>query len=764
MNISTKRSPFQPIRYYPTAAFILLLLTVCLSPWQCLHALNADNNSRLFKQPMLELSNQPTSMAKQFVLDFDTPHFGAVYRVAVADGRAAVVAFERRTGLPFAYMRDGLMVILDPENPGGIAIREGGNPEVQFGTIDEGKLLLTLGFTERDKPLVRFNWNGLVEKLSRDKIAKEDVIGEIAGIITVETELSTTRVVWGDDEFPFRAWLMETKAGMSLGINSIHFQDKTARQWLALTREDFIALSPAAPRKIGLDDAIKYWRAPIEAFRDRPFVDLAKGMSRLLKIGGNIRNKTLVDQLLRALSEPQLLDEARHRVLVNQVEQGVFLRFANRPQTGRRLHETWGGHPVDMRAYLLSESALSTTYGHALATWRAVVSDEEVPSQVHARAVDLLSKLGVPPDDDTLGKIQGVVEKRDDPALSLAVASGFARLGLAEDRHWVELSKVLHDKTRDPTSRLSALTGLLYGDAMKMDDIDIAITLFKKLGASEDIHEQSAREAVAMFAMNPQGRARLIEELEAKHGPHLTERYVHGLRQAVSLIAQKDRDPVVDALVALAARPDVPERAFLNAILALKQDAPQPVFDKVVRTALASPIAFKPKWVLSEMETEHRYGDFIELIAKHYDTYDASSRGQTMSALSLEQRKEALDNPHVHRILLAGLGDSEDMVRWKAIVTVGNLRNEKLLPDPRRYIESLTDLLVEPDSDRETRALIKALHHLSDGEVTLDGVPRTEQGYYRVDDEAKAWWAKNLDPARKRALAWAQKQPEVRQL
>jgi hypothetical protein len=221
----------------------------------------------LLKKGKLELSTRPQSAAEAFQFYFAAQILDGKKSVStnwhvVRDGkRVAVVA---RAGddvnsPPFFYMTEGLFVVVDASNPGGLAVAEGGRPAFSLGSGPQGQMFdcsfrwgakapedkdNNVDKDDKDeRPMILVDAGALLgDLLSHARRSEYDAA---KGIVTLRTEHLTAKVLIPPKEQD-RTVLGFRELLVGGGGNAVHLSipptAKPTADYFSVTKEAVMAL------------------------------------------------------------------------------------------------------------------------------------------------------------------------------------------------------------------------------------------------------------------------------------------------------------------------------------------------------------------------------------------------------------------------------------------------------------------------------------------------------------------------------------------
>lgn len=707
-------------------------------------------------QPVL--SNEADSEARSFTADVDLPQRGVVIRVAVDAGNTAAVAFDRETGLPFACMRDGLMVGLDPDQPGRLAVLDRGAPTVRVDTKPEGGVAVDVLFEQQDDSITRLDLGGLASMSLADHRGAQSIESGKNRVAVIQRERSLVLISWvsAGGAFHIRSIAIATEGGGGLAINAIDTRTASARVLTGITLKHFGG-EAAVSRRIDPENPGAFLAVP-EALADDPQLqESARAMAKVLRVGQSLHTKTAVDQSLRALSRlPAGVPDRRALELIDAVESAVIRDYVRQPVGRARVTETWAYDRADTLAHLLAERGLSSTYPAAQAMWHVALDQADLSVHVRTRMVALLGHLGIEPESQAIEAWRN--RQNHDPDLAAAVAAALVRLGAAGH----EAPKALCDALSDPAltveTKLDAAAALLSAQA-PCEGITQATEWFAAAAERGKLHRVPARPALFLYAQTPEGAADLLDALEVTDDPAVMEAYIEAVANAMASMPPARRQEAVDALLRMARAEDLPTGVYLWLIRAgIQPYASAEDFDRFASQTLAQPDSPRARHMLAVLTEQKTAGRYVELINQHFEAMDTPAKTQAMTALMVESGEGTFKQNATQQLLLTGLGDEDDTVRWYAIKAVGIAAQRELLHEADPYLPTLAGMLDAPASDREAKALVITLHLLSEGGIELAGAPRDASGRFLVGDKANQWWARNLTSLIDEARRWSAQQ------
>jgi hypothetical protein len=256
---------------------------------------------KLLDSGRLELSTRPSGAAERFAFSCKLEAVGENAALAtrmfsvVRDGeRAALVSWpgEAKGGLPSCYSTNGLMVAVDPVEPGGLILLPGGQPavtvthdgealRVQFGhdnrTPEESVLLDVAPILKRAMTKARrFSYDATTEEVQVD-------IDGMCFIVLVPTD-PARQTVLGFEE-------------LALGTKEFHMWVKV--ESTAELKRDYFAVTAESVRKLGLpvrtpekeSDLKRLWLTPMDFRRDLRLRDAAEKLQSLFPLKEKAKGK-----------------------------------------------------------------------------------------------------------------------------------------------------------------------------------------------------------------------------------------------------------------------------------------------------------------------------------------------------------------------------------------------------------------------------------------------------------------------------------------
>ncbi len=712
---------------------------------------------------ILQLSNREDSSLEDFAVDLDVPSAGVIYRIIAKNNNIAIVSFDRRNGLPVSLMRQGLMVVVDRDTPGSLAIRKIGSPIITLGVDDQGDIKFAIEFSEEKAGLVDINIHDLLEHTLNAANAISTSKGEKYSLTTIVRKKSTIRIVWKQDaDFQLCALTVNPIEGHGIAINSIRSLVADPGDWCDLQLEDFADVGPI--RRLATGDIKQYFTSGPKLTTNEDYFTASKKFLAVLEAKDGIRSKISLDQGLATLAALQSSkDDASGRkaeALCYALDGLVRRDLTRQIPVDFRADIQYPYNKVDILSFLISEYGLSSTINHAASVWVAINEPGQPFLERHEVSAKLLGDLGIAPEKETLASLRERIANHKRSDFSIRFASALARLQLASDSELRLLCKAIEDESAQPLVRLDALRGLLSNN-IECDNYLSALGIFNSLAIYDHAHTPDALTALTLLALRDDTFQKILLQLSDLKDPLLLDVYARAITKVLPHKDLHTRQAAVATSVGFLQQTNTPRSAYSVVLAGIYDFLPNEVFCRIMDDAIATDNRFKTEAVLALLATKQTGAEHVNRINKSYKFLSPQAKAHSFIMVMSVSVPATFNRDDLQNLIFSGLRDTDESVRWYAIKALGMLNAKGAIPEQALYADLLYKILHSSASDRETQAVVIAVHLISDGVVALKGVPRDSGGNFLINEESEKWWSINLKPLIVESTSWLESERVV---
>jgi hypothetical protein len=212
-----------------------------------------------------------------------TPHFHAMVRTAYQatprqvagtiyivhrDGDRIAILLLSLAGFPYAFMTNGLLVVMDEEVPGRLLFHEGGNPSfvVKAGEASD-RTICDISYGNRiEKPHLLLDLQSILAATQNQAISSK-VLSAQGLEVKTKRGAASIETATGDSpyRFPIASIALTGSDGDSLAIGPIGTAHRPAANVLGVSLEDVRSLNVPL-KQIGNDEAPKFSMSVPEGF------------------------------------------------------------------------------------------------------------------------------------------------------------------------------------------------------------------------------------------------------------------------------------------------------------------------------------------------------------------------------------------------------------------------------------------------------------------------------------------------------------------